>query len=218
MRVKVVSAKFWRPHAAVSERDLSAVLPRLREELREGRHQPGEALNISDVAQRLGFSPTPVREALAHLAGEGLLRERRGQGYFVASVDAEILAERYGLQQLYLAAALRAPSRAVPLPVLTTEAVPSATELVFAAIIAAAGDSALAEAHQRLSHQLAAARRVEQRLFGDPERELATLGRLFDAKDRSGLEVACEAYHQRRRGAASELVALLRAGPVSWNI
>lgn len=195
------------------EREMTAVLPRLRAELREGRHAPGEALSISHLAQRLGFSPTPVREALAHLAGEGLVAERRGQGYFAPGLDAELLAERYDLHQLYLVAALQAPARALGGLAAATMGLPAdPTEFLFAELVAAAGDRALAEAHLRLTHQLAAARQAERRLWGDPTDELLGLRRGMTAGDRPGLLAACATYHQRRREAARDLTALVRAG------
>lgn len=40
--------------------------------------KPGEKLNIRALAKMLGTSPTPVREALAHLAAEGAIEMRPG--------------------------------------------------------------------------------------------------------------------------------------------
>ncbi len=40
----------------------------------EGRFQPGEQLVVQRVAQMLGVSPTPVREALVELAGLGVVK------------------------------------------------------------------------------------------------------------------------------------------------
>lgn len=53
----------------------------LRADLRAGTHPAGARLTAGAIAERLQLSPTPVREALSHLAGEGLLDDRRGQGY-----------------------------------------------------------------------------------------------------------------------------------------
>lgn len=199
----------------MSERDqpLSAVLSQLRAELRDGRHPPGEPLSISGLAARLGFSPTPVREALAHLAGEGLVAERRRHGYFAAPLDAEGLAERYRLHQLYVFAALEAPKphRLAAF----RDARPASgdpTEELFGEIVAAASDGTLADAHRRLGDQLAAARCAERRLWGNLETELLGLRRLLIEGDLGALKLACAAYHERRRDAASDLTVLIRAG------
>jgi len=44
---------------------------------------PGDRLNIDALARQLGVSPTPVREALARLEADGLVRKRPLAGYTV---------------------------------------------------------------------------------------------------------------------------------------
>jgi DNA-binding GntR family transcriptional regulator len=45
---------------------------------------PGDRVNIDALARELEVSPTPVREALARLESEGLLRKRPRAGYTVS--------------------------------------------------------------------------------------------------------------------------------------
>jgi DNA-binding GntR family transcriptional regulator len=45
---------------------------------------PGERLNIDALSRNLEVSPTPVREALARLESEGLIRKRPLVGYTVS--------------------------------------------------------------------------------------------------------------------------------------
>lgn len=45
---------------------------------------PGERINIDALARRLEVSPTPVREALARLEADGLVRKRPLAGYTAA--------------------------------------------------------------------------------------------------------------------------------------
>src|SRR5579862_5224862 len=77
-------------------------LTTLRERLREGVLPPGARLPATIIADDLRLSATPVREALARLAGEGLLDERRGQGFFVRTLTGCDLADlhRISLAQL----------------------------------------------------------------------------------------------------------------------
>lgn len=60
-----------------------AVAARLRSEIQAGRQPPGTPLRQNEVAKRLGVSTTPVREAFALLAAEGLLRIDRYRGAVV---------------------------------------------------------------------------------------------------------------------------------------
>jgi DNA-binding GntR family transcriptional regulator len=57
--------------------------------------QPGMRLRPEDLAARMGLSPTPVKHALARLAGEGLVKHRAGLGPFVAEATVEEVAELY---------------------------------------------------------------------------------------------------------------------------
>lgn len=42
---------------------------------------PGEKITIDSLVQELGVSQTPVREALHHLEGDGLVERAKGRGY-----------------------------------------------------------------------------------------------------------------------------------------
>src|SRR5919205_2279212 len=57
--------------------------------------QPGTRLRPEDLAVTLGLSPTPVKHALARLAGEGLVVHRAGLGPFVAEPTVEEILELY---------------------------------------------------------------------------------------------------------------------------
>ena len=54
---------------------------------------PGQALSENEVAQRLGVSRTPVREAIIRLESEGLLTVRPQVGTTVAPIDVEAVAD-----------------------------------------------------------------------------------------------------------------------------
>src|SRR5690606_1884711 len=58
----------------------SRVALRLRDEILTGRLKPGDRLNELSIAERYGVSPTPVREAMRLLHGDGLVEyaDRRG--------------------------------------------------------------------------------------------------------------------------------------------
>lgn len=50
---------------------------------------PGQHLPVGDVAAALNLSTSPVREVLSRLCGEGLIEDRRGQGYFTRAAPLE---------------------------------------------------------------------------------------------------------------------------------
>jgi len=65
----------------------------LRQEILSGRMRPGQALSENEIAQRLGVSRTPVREAIIRLEGEGLLAVRPQVGTTVAPIDVDAVAD-----------------------------------------------------------------------------------------------------------------------------
>lgn len=54
-----------------------------------GRLRPGQRLSETTVAEQLGVSRTPLREALMKLEEEGLVVGRRNAGYNVVDLDLE---------------------------------------------------------------------------------------------------------------------------------
>ncbi len=64
------------------------------ESIEAGVHKTGDRLVESELAERLGVSRTPVREALQRLETQGMLT-RDGRSLIVASLDHNQLAELY---------------------------------------------------------------------------------------------------------------------------
>jgi DNA-binding GntR family transcriptional regulator len=71
----------------------------IREELRSGTLGPGQRLVEVTLAERLGVSRTPVREALFQLARDGLLVES-DRGYMLPRQTPEAIRERLELRLL----------------------------------------------------------------------------------------------------------------------
>lgn len=84
----------------------------LRDLLRTGRIGPSERLQEVALATQLGVSRTPVREALARLASDGLV-EADGRSFAVPGLTSEDLGDIYALRSLLEPEAIRlATSRA----------------------------------------------------------------------------------------------------------
>lgn len=73
------------------------VLSRLRDMAIFYEFKPGEKLNETELAQQLGVSRTPVREALMALAYEGFL-EPAGRGYVRRRLDVQEINDLYELR------------------------------------------------------------------------------------------------------------------------
>ncbi len=118
----------------------------LRRAIVAGELRPGERVRQEEVADALGISVAPVREALATLEREGQVAYRPRRGYFVAELDLAELEEIYALRALLEERAARAA-----LPVLDDVAIEQ--------IAAAARECAEAAAAGDVAAELAANRR-----------------------------------------------------------
>lgn len=88
----------------------------LRAEIIQGRLAPGERLHVGRLADRLGVSPTPIKEALSRLMAEGLVTLGARGGTFIsrptrASID-EIVELREVLEQFAAERAMAAATEA----------------------------------------------------------------------------------------------------------
>lgn len=77
-----------------------AVLSALRNMILVRRLQPGQAIPQDAIAEELGVSKLPVREALKILEGEGQVTYRPHRGYVVAELDLDELLEIYRMREL----------------------------------------------------------------------------------------------------------------------
>lgn len=84
----------------------------IREFLFDQRLEPGSRLSIDGLARDLGVSPTPVREALARLAADGLVLKEPLLGYSAGPLlDRRALSKLYELRLLLEPEAARRAAR-----------------------------------------------------------------------------------------------------------
>jgi DNA-binding GntR family transcriptional regulator len=72
----------------------------LKKAIVNGDLEPGERLKELEIAQSLGASRTPVREALSWLEQEGLVKPLRSGGMMVVELAESDVEEIYGLLQV----------------------------------------------------------------------------------------------------------------------
>jgi DNA-binding GntR family transcriptional regulator len=90
-----LDAPFRRPPTAQE-----AVLAEMRRAIVSGELKPGEPIRQEVLAERLGVSRVPVREALKILQGEGQVEYQPHRGYSVTRLDLDDLREVYRIRQL----------------------------------------------------------------------------------------------------------------------
>jgi DNA-binding GntR family transcriptional regulator len=192
----------------------------LRDRLRAGGFAPGARIAATEVADTLKLSATPVREALSRLAGEGLLEDRRGQGFFLRALSGLEIADlfRMSLSELLIAqdshrarTAARgrggsdAPDGQVLNPVMQVER-------LFADWIAEAGSRTLSVTFRTLQIQLGPVRRAEPEIIPDLQAEADELEALAGPEDVGARAQLIRRFHLRRVALADRLAALAYRG------
>lgn len=79
---------------------VTTALEAIRELIRQRELLPGEPIRQQEMAERLGLSRVPVREALHALQTEGIVHHRPNQGYFVAKFSADQLEQIYLMRRV----------------------------------------------------------------------------------------------------------------------
>ena len=86
------------PDASISLRD--KVVRRIRSDIVSGRSAPGTMYSVPALAEQLGVSTTPVREALLELSRGGLITPLRNRGFRVEATSLEELDNLFTMREL----------------------------------------------------------------------------------------------------------------------
>jgi DNA-binding Lrp family transcriptional regulator len=154
------------------ERESQVIRARLHllNELRSGTRLPGAPISVKDTAMALKLSHTPVREALARLAGEGVVvTAGERNGFAVPRLGARGVIEYHAMLAMLLDGILRDPvDRAAPPRYDGVNGNPVAMmESLIAWIIADFGNAPVIHAVWRIGTVLAPYRRMEPAVIAD---------------------------------------------------
>jgi DNA-binding GntR family transcriptional regulator len=206
------------PEAVTAERAYAE----LKRTIMSGRYPPGATLNIPDLAEFVGASITPVRDALQRLVAERLVRFNRGGGYLVAPINEPTLRDLYAWHGRLVRNAVRAggsfrndgefvqtlvrPDMEDPL------VLASASAEFFGRLGEWSGSAEHVHAIRAAGDRLHAAR-VHEADIKHPIDELRSLWRLANSDDHSALRLALSSYHRRRvRNAGKTIVRMALLG------
>ena len=155
------------------------VYEEVRQAIIELRLKPGEPLREATMAEQLGVSKTPVREALARLEQEGLVETTSFKGAVVSGYSSEDLKEIYELRELLEGAAARAAATSASEETLTRLAALVAESRELHARDDLAGLAALLGAFDLLIYEQVANERIRA-LIENLKAHLARIGRLTE--------------------------------------
>lgn len=113
---------------------VDSVYEQLREAILAGDLEPGERLSIPNLAQKIGVSRSPIREAVQRLTQDGLAIEEPRRGAVVNEVSIADLVKLYEIREVLEGLAARlAAERANPELVAHLDTVLTAHEAAIAA-------------------------------------------------------------------------------------
>jgi DNA-binding GntR family transcriptional regulator len=187
-----------------------AVYERIKNWLLAQTLVPGQLLQIGVLADELGVSTTPVREALTRLAAERLIMSVPKRGFFARTPSEDDIFGLYSVSRTILDAAIGRWPDVNPEPAAASEeaAVPvqerSADQLarqtgdLFLQIAQRSGVAEFAEIVRNMNDRLHHARVLECEIVPDVFVQLARIAELVAAHDRAQLRPAIESYHNER--------------------
>jgi DNA-binding transcriptional regulator YhcF (GntR family) len=203
----------------------AVVLASLRARLRDGEWVEGEPLTVGDLASGYGVSATPVREALSRLAGDGLVEDRRGRGYYAHRIDGVDLADLYRAQETLAHVALTAaqriggqPRQPGPAGQVYVDAPVQAWEALFEALLRSVNSAFLIDTQHRLADRLAPARRIEPEMLGETPVDFEAIVAAQSAPEWAGLDCALAPFFRRRRAAAEALIVRMRLNALKYKV
>lgn len=177
----------------------------------EGRFGTGMPLVVTTLARELGLSPTPVREALARLAGEGVIDHWPGRGYFAPGLAATDILELYDYHQRLVLWAIDAPVADTGQMMDDVGAsVVDRLERVFAGAAGRSGNRVLMRAQRLASARLRPVRVVEAVVAPVTLDEVERLEDLLGNEDGDGFREAVIRYHEGRMEMVASISAAIR--------
>lgn len=185
-----------------------AVYERIKSWLLAQTLVPGQLLQIGVLADELGVSTTPVREALTRLAAERMIMSVPKRGFFARTPSEDDILGLYCVNRTILDAAVARWPEAKPAGVEATGAIPvqerSAEQLarqtgeLFLQVALRSGVGEFAEIVRNMNDRLHHARVLECEIVPNGFVEITRIAELVAAHDRAQLRQALESYHDER--------------------
>lgn len=177
----------------------------LKQLLRDGAFAPGHRLEANRIAEEIGVSMTPVRDALNRLAGERLVEASSGEGFHVPRLGEGDLRDLYEWNSILAILAIRS-ARELPAPSAIEEAMaggslPEATAAIFGLIAESVPNRELRLAIAHASDRLHPFRLVESIVL---EPILGELEELIEPS--ASRQAAIRRYHLLRMRTVGDLL------------
>jgi DNA-binding GntR family transcriptional regulator len=219
-RIFVLKREEMTTRKSSSDHAVEGIYDRIKTLLLAHTLAPGQLLQIGTLAEELGVSTTPVREALTRLAAERLIVFAPKRGFFAKTASEEELRGLYTLNHTLLESALREWTPGIvaeeetkvstklfgSLPLSDKpEQLTRGVDDLFVRIAGRSGIGELADIIRNFNDRLHHARMIEGEIIEDAVEELSRLRQLYSENNRDQLLTALSDYHMRRRELVSSI-------------
>lgn len=177
----------------------------LRNLLRDGKYPPGHRLEANRIANEIGVSMTPVRDALNRLVGEQMVEASIGEGFHVPRLTERDLCDLYEWNSALAVFAARTartlPDQDAIMGAVHADTLADATGACFELLSRSAPNRELREAIARSSDRLHPFRIAEAQVL---EPIYGELEELFASAPRR--QTAIRRYHLSRMRAVGDIL------------
>lgn len=213
------------PRSSAGHRTAEGPYRRLKDLILRNHYRPGMHLKVADLADELGVSTTPVREALNRLVVERLIDGAPGLGFFARQPSELEIRNLYDMNQWYLGLALSEAERASAHPDSSRisalisalsgvqpdspeggESVANATGEFTLLVAEQARNSEIFRSIGNINDRLYYVRVGESRLLKDAVSQLVTMFQQFHARQLDDLRHSIKTYHEARTAVLPDLM------------
>lgn len=213
------------PHSSAGHRTAEGPYRRLKDMILRNHYRPGMHLKVADLADELGVSTTPVREALNRLVVERLIDGAPGLGFFARQPSELEIRNLYDMNQWYLGLALSEAEKATtppdgsrfsalvsalnslkPKEPQVAEVVPQVTGEFALLVSEQARNVEIFRSIGNINDRLHYVRVCECKLLDDPVGPLQTMFHLFHVRQLQELRQAIKTYHETRMALLPDII------------
>lgn len=166
----------------------------------QGHYRPVHRIGITALAQSLGVSTTPVREALRQLAGRDVVLERHREGFYLAPLNARAIISLYAAHELWMDRVLQMPTH-IPMK----RGRHRSLWRLFESRTAATGDPITISIRRYLDDRLLVLRRHEGAAHLHPDAHARDFAEALANEDAQAARAINREFHRKCRAAAGQL-------------
>jgi DNA-binding transcriptional regulator YhcF (GntR family) len=173
-------------------------------QIKSGVYVPGTRIVVTSLAQEIGTSVIPVREALFALVGRGIVLERHHEGFYVAPLSSATICALYGEHRQVVDRALEYPTRTEQVVKLSRD-----RWEVFKAVVAATGNGALAGVQNYLAGRLGPVRSFEGTYAGTADRCGPEMVSALRGKDIGRARIVSQEFHDECKSLSKKFSSVI---------